>query len=78
MGDAIMAVWGVPFADDDHAVAACHASLDQQDAITEIAAGLREKYNVTIYARMGVNSGEVSAAMAPFESTLHVDLVSRH
>lgn len=68
MGDAIMACWGVPFEDSKHAIKACHAALDQQEKLLEIAAKIKKNHNVDIYARMGIASGEVSAAMTGSET----------
>ena len=60
-GDAIMAEWGVPFANPDHAKLACHAALDQQAKLAEIRDHLEQKFGHRLYVRMGVNSGIVSA-----------------
>ena len=60
-GDAIMAVWGVPYPDDEHAIQGCKAAILQQKKLDEIRPLLKEKYGVELTARMGINSGEVSA-----------------
>ncbi len=60
-GDAIMAEWGVPYPLTDHATRACWAALDQQRLIAELAPGFKEKFGVDVMARMGLNSGVVSA-----------------
>jgi class 3 adenylate cyclase len=51
IGDAVMAVFGVPLAHEDDALRACRAALAMQDAFGEL--GIR--------GRIGVNSGEVVA-----------------
>lgn len=63
IGDAIMAVWGVPFDDEKHAEKACLAALDQQKQIDTMAKAIKEEHNIEVYARMGIASGEVAAAM---------------
>lgn len=60
-GDAVMAVWGVPFPMKDHAVQACLAAVEQQKKMAEIAPVLKEQYGHEIKVRMGLNSGIVTA-----------------
>jgi class 3 adenylate cyclase/tetratricopeptide (TPR) repeat protein len=49
IGDAVMAVFGIPLAHEDDALRACRAAVEMRDALPEL--GLR--------ARIGVNTGEV-------------------
>jgi class 3 adenylate cyclase len=49
IGDAVMAVFGVPIAHEDDALRACRASLEMRDALPELG----------IAGRIGVNTGEV-------------------
>jgi len=56
-GDAIIAFWGAPLEQPDHAKLSCYASIDMQQRMLEqrkefIAAGKPE-----LYVRMGLNSG---------------------
>ncbi len=60
-GDAIMAEWGVPYPNPDHAKLACWAALDQQKLIKELSPGFKEEFGVDVTARMGLNSGSVVA-----------------
>jgi len=60
-GDSIMAIFGAPIAHEDHAVRACHAALDIQEAIRVLAAEMRQKYGVHLQVRIGINSGQVLA-----------------
>lgn len=60
-GDAIMAVWGVPNPDPEHARLACWSALDQQAKLAELRPILKAEFDVDIFVRMGLNSGEVSA-----------------
>ncbi|MDZ4742487.1 MAG: adenylate/guanylate cyclase domain-containing protein [Verrucomicrobiota bacterium] len=61
IGDAIMAVWGVPLHLDNHAVAACRGALAQQKQIAALREQIARDYGVEIEVRMGINSGTVSA-----------------
>jgi class 3 adenylate cyclase/tetratricopeptide (TPR) repeat protein len=49
IGDAVMAVFGVPVAHEDDALRAVHAAAEMRDALPELA----------VEARIGVNTGEV-------------------
>jgi class 3 adenylate cyclase/tetratricopeptide (TPR) repeat protein len=49
IGDAVMAVFGVPAAHEDDALRALHAAAEMRDALPELG----------IQARIGVNTGEV-------------------
>ncbi|MCX5851091.1 MAG: adenylate/guanylate cyclase domain-containing protein [Deltaproteobacteria bacterium] len=58
-GDAIMAFWGSPVQQEDHAARACLAALDNQERLV----GLREEFQRAglppVYARIGINTGEM-------------------
>jgi class 3 adenylate cyclase/tetratricopeptide (TPR) repeat protein len=59
MGDGIMALFGAPIAQEDHAVRACYAALRMQDAVKRGAEELRRAEGIPIQIRVGLNSGEV-------------------
>ncbi|MBM30823.1 MAG: hypothetical protein CMD77_07925 [Gammaproteobacteria bacterium] len=65
MGDAIMADFGVPVWNDEdpdsHAWKSCWAAIEQQEMLVPLSADFKEKYDVEIAVRMGVNTGFVSA-----------------
>jgi class 3 adenylate cyclase len=60
-GDGIMAVFGAPFALEDHAVRACLAALDVQADVKRLAVDVRERDGVELQLRVGLNSGQVIA-----------------
>ncbi len=60
-GDGIMAVWGVPYPDLNHASLACMAALQQQVKIQELKPVFREQFGLELKVRMGLNTGVVSA-----------------
>jgi class 3 adenylate cyclase/tetratricopeptide (TPR) repeat protein len=51
IGDAVMAVFGVPVAHEDDALRACRAAIEMRDALPELV----------VEGRIGVNTGEVLA-----------------
>lgn len=55
VGDAVLAAFGVPTAQEDHAERALHAALSMQR-------GLRERFGETLSLRIGVNTGDVIVA----------------
>jgi class 3 adenylate cyclase len=57
-GDGIMALFGAPVAQEDHARRACHAALDLVKAIGEFSTELRRQ-GLELHVRLGLNSGEV-------------------
>ena len=61
VGDMVMAVWGAPFPVEGHALHACRAALAQQQVIADNGERWNREYGFVIAARMGINSGIVSA-----------------
>lgn len=62
IGDAVMACWGVPYPDQQHAIQACRTALDQQDLIRKLSPDFEKTYGVELHCRTGIASGEVCAA----------------
>jgi class 3 adenylate cyclase len=60
-GDGIMAVFGAPVALEDHAIRACLAALGIQEDTKPLAVDVRERDDVDLQLRVGLNSGEVIA-----------------
>ncbi|HKP10158.1 MAG TPA: adenylate/guanylate cyclase domain-containing protein, partial [Gaiella sp.] len=61
VGDAVLAVFGVPLAHDDDAERAVRAALRVRDGFPAFAAGVRDRHGVDVGLRIGVNTGEVVA-----------------
>jgi adenylate cyclase len=57
IGDAVMAFWGAPAANADHAVDACRAALACQHALR--ASGLNDDGGRPLRVRVGINSGDM-------------------
>jgi class 3 adenylate cyclase/tetratricopeptide (TPR) repeat protein len=61
IGDAIMAVFGLPVAHEDDALRAVRAAAGMQTELKRVNADLQARYGVTLGNRTGINTGEVVA-----------------
>jgi class 3 adenylate cyclase/tetratricopeptide (TPR) repeat protein len=61
IGDAIMAVFGVPVLHEDDALRAVRAAAEMSEALARLNVELERDRGVTIQTRTGVNTGEVVA-----------------
>jgi adenylate cyclase len=84
IGDAVMAFWGAPLDQTNHAELAWKAAVATQKRLLEIAPVFKEKYGIEVGVGLGLNSGVVSVgnmgSKRIFEYTVigdHVNLASR-
>src|SRR6185436_8489607 len=61
IGDAVMAVFGVPRVHVDDAARAVRAAAELLDVMVKMNAALGERYGAELQLRIGVNTGEVVA-----------------
>jgi class 3 adenylate cyclase/tetratricopeptide (TPR) repeat protein len=61
IGDAVMAVFGIPVLHEDDALRAVRAASEMRDALAALNEELERDRGVTIATRTGVNTGEVVA-----------------
>jgi class 3 adenylate cyclase/tetratricopeptide (TPR) repeat protein len=59
IGDAVMAVFGVPVVHDEDALRAVRAAVEMREALERLNVGLREERGVALEARTGINTGPV-------------------
>jgi class 3 adenylate cyclase/tetratricopeptide (TPR) repeat protein len=59
IGDAVMAVFGVPGVHEDDALRAVRAAADMRERLRDLNKELERDFGVTIASRIGVNTGEV-------------------
>jgi class 3 adenylate cyclase len=62
IGDAIMAVFGLPTLHEDDALRAVRAGVEMRETLAELNRELQREHGVQIASRTGVNTGEVIAA----------------
>jgi class 3 adenylate cyclase/tetratricopeptide (TPR) repeat protein len=61
IGDAVVAVFGVPAVHEDDALRAVRAAAEMEAALVELNEELRQRWGTELRTRTGVNTGEVVA-----------------
>jgi class 3 adenylate cyclase len=61
IGDAVMAVFGIPTAKEDHAIRGVRAAVELHEALGALNDELERDWGIRIETRTGVNSGQVVA-----------------
>jgi class 3 adenylate cyclase/tetratricopeptide (TPR) repeat protein len=59
VGDAVLAVFGVPTVHEDDALRAVRAAVEMQERLMELNREFEDRFGTGIAVRIGVNSGEV-------------------
>jgi DNA-binding SARP family transcriptional activator len=81
IGDAAMAVFGVPRMHEDDALRALRAANDLREALAALNADLERDHGLELQVRIGINSGEVlagdAAAGQPFATGAAVNVAMR-
>ena len=70
IGDAVMAVFGIPAVHEDDALRAVRAAVEMRDALASLNKELERDRGVTIASRIGVNTGDVVAGDAAARQSL--------
>src|SRR5436190_4365529 len=65
MGDAVMAVFGVPVVHEDDALRAARAALQMRTTLTNLNREIARRWGVELEVRTGVNTGEAVIGEAP-------------
>lgn len=61
IGDGVMAVWGAPYPEPEHAAKACASALRQQEIVAAMREHVRTREGVDLKVRMALCSGAVTA-----------------
>jgi adenylate cyclase len=75
IGDAIMAFWGAPQENPQHALAACTAAVRSQMALRELREKWQRAEKPLFAARMGLNTGEVVVGNIGSETRLNYTVI---
>lgn len=59
IGDAVMAFWGAPLADSEHALNACKTAVIMQKRVKEIEKSWRDEMGIDLGIRIGINTGDM-------------------
>ena len=65
MGDAVMAVFGVPVVHEDDAARAARAALEMRDTLIELNDELAQRWGERLEVHTGLNTGEVVVGNPP-------------
>src|SRR5205823_13284788 len=76
IGDAVVAVFGIPTAHEDDVERALRAALGMQARLQELNAKIAPRYGVELAMRIGVNSGEVIAGTEADQFLVTGDVVN--
>lgn len=84
IGDAVMAFWGAPLSQPEHAQKSCEAALKMHKKLRELQPHFKSKYGIDVNIGIGINTGAVNVGNMGsdrvFEYTVigdHVNLASR-
>ena len=78
IGDSIMAFWGAPIPNADHALAACRAALRCQERLAVLREKWKEEGKPFFYQRIGINTGEVIVGNMGSENRMNYTVVGDH
>ena len=70
IGDAVMAVFGIPTTHEDDAIRAVRAAADMREGLRVLNKELERDHGATLECRIGVNTGEVVAGDASTRQAL--------
>src|SRR6266550_3731057 len=76
IGDAVMAVFGVPNVHEDDALRAVRAAGEMREALVALNKELERDHGVSLAARIGVNTGEVVAGNPQGQTLVTGDAVN--
>lgn len=75
IGDAIMAFWGAPVPNKDHAVGACQAALANQRRLETLCETWRKEGKPELWTRIGISSGELVIGNMGSEERLNYTVI---
>jgi len=74
-GDGIMALFGAPVAQEDHATRACYAAIAMRGVNQDRLRVISEGFDIPVKIRIGINSGEAVVRRMPDDISVGYDAV---
>jgi adenylate cyclase len=78
IGDAIMAFWGAPLNQPEHALNACKAAVQMMKALAEHQPRFKSQYGIDVKVGIGINSGVVNVGNMGSEQTFEYTVIGDH
>ena len=75
IGDAVMAFWGAPTPNKNHAIDACRAALANQHNLQELCKKWRDQGKPELWTRIGISSGELVIGNMGSEERLNYTVI---
>jgi len=75
IGDAVMAFWGAPIPNKNHAIDACRAALANQHNLQELCEKWRGQGKPELWTRIGISSGELVIGNMGSEERLNYTVI---
>ena len=75
IGDAVMAFWGAPIPNKNHAADACRAALANQDKLKELCKTWSGQGKPELWTRIGISSGELVIGNMGSEERLNYTVI---
>ena len=75
IGDAVMAFWGAPIPNKNHAIDACRAALANQHNLQELCKKWRDQGKPELWTRIGISSGELVIGNMGSEERLNYTVI---
>ena len=75
IGDAVMAFWGAPTPNKNHAIDACRAALANQHKLQELCEKWRDQGKPELWTRIGISSGELVIGNMGSEERLNYTVI---
>jgi adenylate cyclase len=75
IGDAIMAFWGAPIPQEDHALLACRAAVEMNECLKQLNVQWKSEGKQELHIGIGINSGDMVVALMGSSSRMNYTLM---